>query len=59
MTAKQSKLSTAELFQQTKQQLALMKREGLEWHELMPLTLRQTRFPALFEQVSRSDNHTK
>lgn len=36
-------------FQWDKDKIALLRREGLQWHLVLPLTIHQTLFPSVFQ----------
>ncbi|WP_157800990.1 hypothetical protein [Bacillus solitudinis] len=42
--------TTASSFQQDKHHIALLKRNGQDWDQLFPLSVRQTQFPSYFEK---------
>ncbi|GAE25041.1 hypothetical protein JCM9140_1011 [Halalkalibacter wakoensis JCM 9140] len=42
--------SIAKRYQQEKEEIALLRRDGLKWHEVFPISIRQTLFPAYFER---------
>ncbi|MFC0559918.1 hypothetical protein [Halalkalibacter alkalisediminis] len=41
--------STAERFQKEKNDVALLRRKGLKWHQVFPISIRQTMFPSFFQ----------
>ncbi|WP_165763700.1 hypothetical protein [Halalkalibacter urbisdiaboli] len=49
--------TTASSYQQDKQHIALLKRDGLDWDDLFPLSIRQTQFPTFFEQQQPSEKN--
>ncbi|WP_156321476.1 hypothetical protein [Halalkalibacter akibai] len=42
--------STAKRFQAEKNEVALLRRKGLKWHQVFPISIRQTLFPAVFQE---------
>ena len=40
----------AERFQDEKNDIALLRRKGLEWQEVFPLSIRQSLFPSMFTE---------
>ncbi|MDT8859976.1 hypothetical protein N0O92_07000 [Alkalihalobacillus sp. MEB130] len=42
--------STAERYQQDKEKVALLRRDGLKWHQVFPISIRQTIFPSIFQK---------
>ncbi|TWI58902.1 hypothetical protein [Halalkalibacter nanhaiisediminis] len=41
-------------FQQDKEEVALLRRDGFIWHQVLPLSIHQTMFPTVF-QLERKD----
>ncbi|WP_157076766.1 hypothetical protein [Halalkalibacter krulwichiae] len=41
--------STAKRFQKEKNEIALLRRNGLEWPKVFPVSIRQTLFPTIFQ----------
>ncbi|WP_368504470.1 hypothetical protein AB3N04_01915 [Alkalihalophilus sp. As8PL] len=41
---------TASLFQAQKETISFVGRSGHDWHQLFPISIRQTKFPAYFEK---------
>ncbi len=52
MMSKQTK-SISALFQEQKQHISLLSRNGLDTHRAFPMSIRQTNFPLRFEQEKK------
>ncbi|WP_161784676.1 hypothetical protein [Halalkalibacter okhensis] len=42
--------STAMRYQKEKEEIALLSRQGLKWHQVFPISIRQTLFPSIFQK---------
>ncbi|MCL7745947.1 hypothetical protein [Halalkalibacter alkaliphilus] len=42
--------SMATRYQKEKEEVALLSRKGLKWHQVFPISIRQTLFPSMFQK---------
>ncbi|WP_100372738.1 hypothetical protein [Bacillus sp. FJAT-45037] len=42
--------NTASLFQKQKDTISFVGRSGMSWHQLFPISIRQTNFPAYYKK---------
>ncbi|MFC0470252.1 hypothetical protein ACFFHM_06850 [Halalkalibacter kiskunsagensis] len=42
--------TTANRYQKEKEDVALLRRDGLKWHQVFPVSIRQTLFPSIFQK---------
>jgi hypothetical protein len=42
--------NTAKRFQKEKEKVALLSRDGMKWHQVFPISIRQTLFPTIFQK---------
>ncbi len=47
--------TTARRFQKEKEDVALLRRDGLKWHQVFPTSIRQTLFPSIFKKDRNKD----
>ncbi|MBP3950626.1 hypothetical protein [Bacillus suaedae] len=55
MTTNNLATKLAERYQVEKDNIALLRREGLEWHEAFPVSIRQTLFPSIFQKINENE----